>query len=155
MDDAGVSQVHLIGHSLGGVVVRYAVGRLGLAASTGSAVTIASPHRGAAVARLGRGAAAVDVRPGSALLAELSDPPADAVRWVAYYSNLDVVVPPRSARLDDPALRARNILVPDEGHLSILRAPALRYSVVAELLAAEDAAAPSAVSLGEALSLAS
>lgn len=136
MAATGADRVHLIGHSLGGVVVRYAVSRLGLSAWTGCAVTIASPHRGTAIARLGRGPAAAAVRRRSTLLAQLSaPPPEDPVRWVAYYSNLDVVVPARSARLDDPALAARNIRIPDEGHLSILRAPALLASVVGELSA--------------------
>lgn len=137
MASAGTSRVHLIGHSLGGVVVRYAVTRLGLSANAATAVTIAAPHRGTAVARLGRGPAAAGLRPGSPLLAELSDPPKDRVRWLAYYSNLDVVAPPRSARLELPALAARNILVPDEGHLSILRSARLVSSIAVELAGVE------------------
>lgn len=148
MAEAGADRVHLIGHSLGGVVVRYAVSHLGLSAWTGCAVTIAAPHRGTAVARLGRGPAAAGVRRGSTLLAQLAAPPPhDPVRWVAYYSNLDVVVPARSARLDDPALRARNIRIPDEGHVSILRAPALLASVVSELAACRTPPAGSAALL--------
>lgn len=42
---ARTSQVHLVGHSLGGVLIRYAFTRLGLAVSVGAAVTVASPHR--------------------------------------------------------------------------------------------------------------
>ncbi len=148
MADSGADRVHLIGHSLGGVVVRYAVSHLGLSPWTGCAVTIAAPHRGTALARLGRGPAAAAVRRGSTLLAQLSAaPPPDPVRWVAYYSNLDVVVPARSARLDDPALRARNIRIPDEGHVSILRAPALLGSVVGELTACRTPAAGSSAVL--------
>jgi triacylglycerol esterase/lipase EstA (alpha/beta hydrolase family) len=49
---ARTSQVHLVGHSLGGVLIRYAVARLGLADSVRTAVTVASPHHGTPVARL-------------------------------------------------------------------------------------------------------
>jgi predicted alpha/beta hydrolase family esterase len=155
MSGSGVDRVHLIGHSLGGIVVRYAVSRLGLSTSATSVVTIAAPHRGTSVARLGRGPAAAAVRRGSPLLAELAAPPPDAVRWVAYYSNLDVVVPPRSARLVEPTLWTRNILIPDEGHLSILRSPTLLNSVAAELAAAEHRWASRREFLDSRLSLAS
>src|SRR5436305_1936675 len=44
---AGSDHLHLVGHSLGGVVVRYAVQRLALAPAVRTAVTVAAPHRGA------------------------------------------------------------------------------------------------------------
>jgi triacylglycerol lipase len=121
------------------------VQRLGLADCVSTAVTIASPHSGTAVAHLGRGALAAALRPSSALLRELAATAGPSpVRWVAYYSDTDLVVPPRSARLDAPALRARNVLVPEQGHTSILWADALLDDVVGELLAAEPAVAATA-----------
>jgi len=43
------------------------------------------------------------------------------VRWVALYSNIDVLVQPcSSAMLTDPALAATNILVKDRGHIAIM-----------------------------------
>jgi hypothetical protein len=60
------------------------------------------------------------------------------VRWVAFYSNLDVLIQPApSARLRHPELRATNILVKDQGHLTIMMAPVVARSVVAQLEAAE------------------
>lgn len=137
MRDSGCPRVHLVGHSLGGVVLRWTVQQLGLAGAVGTAVTVASPHGGAPVARLARDPVVAALRPGSPLLAQLRAAPSGDVRWVAYYGNLDVVVPIRSARLDDPALGAKNVLVPDQGHISILRAPVLVRSVVENLVSDE------------------
>jgi len=56
------------------------------------------------------------------------------VRWIAYYSNLDLLVQPgRSAMLSDPVLNATNVLIKDVGHLSIMLAPSLTRSVVEQL----------------------
>jgi pimeloyl-ACP methyl ester carboxylesterase len=138
MQAAGASRVHLVGHSLGGVVLRHAVHRLGLAEHVDAAVTIAAPHRGAPVAWLGRVPVAVDLRPGSPVLAALETAArSDHVRWLALWSDRDVVVPPWSARLTAPALQADNVLVPAQGHLSILRAPALLEHVARCLAAVE------------------
>jgi hypothetical protein len=63
---------------------------------------------------------------------------AAAVRWVAFYSNLDVLIQPApSAMLRHPVLKATNILVKDQGHLTIMMAPVVARSVVAQLEAAE------------------
>jgi hypothetical protein len=83
------------------------------------------------------------VLPGSPLLTGLRrGARADGVRWVAYWSDRDLVVDPRSARLDEPALRAENVLVPDVGHLGILRAPRFLDSVTALLESGTATAEP-------------
>jgi pimeloyl-ACP methyl ester carboxylesterase len=134
----GAPRLHLVGHSLGGVVLRYAVHRLDLAQDVHTAVTIAAPHRGTPVARLGRVPVAADLRPGSALCTALElAARRDHVRWVALWSDRDVVVPPRSARLTHPALDAENVLVPSQGHLSILRSAVLLDHVSRRLVDAE------------------
>ena len=128
--EAGAERVNVVGHSLGGLVVRYALHVLGLAEYVGTAVTVATPHRGVPVARFGRGAVVTALRPSSRLLAELDAAcRPDGVRWVAYYSNSDVIVPARSARLTHPALQVDNRLIPDQGHISILRSQALLDSL--------------------------
>lgn len=143
---ADADRVHLVGYSLGGVVLRYAVQRLGLADEVGAALTVAAPHRGVPVAWLARGRVAADLRPGSRLLTELarSGCPGD-VRWTAYWSDTDLVVPPSSARLAGVLPRADDVLVPGQGHLSVLRAPALVEDIVRRLCQAEHAAAPVAL----------
>src|SRR6266540_3012081 len=69
MKATGADGVHLVGHSLGGLVARYAVQRLGLSLHARTVVTIATPHRGASLARLGPGASARRMRPDPPLLA--------------------------------------------------------------------------------------
>lgn len=134
---AGAPRVHLVGHSLGGLIVRYALAASAvLSAQTGSAVTIASPHRGVSLARIapGRCARIMHRGPRSAL------PEVDAsrpVRWLAYYSDGDRVVPPASARLDDPRYGAANLLIPGCGHLTICRDVRLIRSLVPELIRTE------------------
>jgi triacylglycerol lipase len=136
MAHTGADRVHLIGHSTGGVVNRYAVQVLGLEAAT--CISVASPHNGAPAARFGGGRTARPLRPGSDLLRRIraSSRPLPT-RFVAYYSNLDLLVPGRSAQITEPALGAVNVLVKDEGHLSILLSRRLARSIVDQLAVAE------------------
>ncbi|MGY1823248.1 esterase/lipase family protein [Geodermatophilus sp. SYSU D00079] len=131
MEQAGTDQVHLIGYSLGGVVVRYAVQELGLEPHVRTAVTVAAPHRGTVAARLGRGTVAAALAPGSRILEDLRrGARTSGVRWVSYYSDRDLLVRPRSSRLEERALGATNVLVPGVGHLGIIRSPLFLTSVV-------------------------
>jgi pimeloyl-ACP methyl ester carboxylesterase len=133
----GAPRVHLVGHSLGGLIVRYALAAsTALSSQTSGAVTIASPHRGVSLARIapGRCAQLMHRGPGSVL------PEADAarqIRWLVYYSDGDRVVPPASARLDDPRYGAANLLIPGCGHLTICRDVRLIRSLVPELIRTE------------------
>ena len=126
--------VHLIGHSLGGLIARYAVQRLELDHVTRSVITIATPHHGSPLARFGPGPAAVQLRPDSPLLHDL--PPLKAteqVRWAVIHAGADLVVPlPRI-----PEARC----MPGYGHHSILNAPELADAVVEHLAGAEPVAA--------------
>jgi hypothetical protein len=58
-------------------------------------------------------------------------------RFVAYYSNLDLIVPARRAMILEPELAATNILVKDHGHLSIMLSRRLASSIATQLGAAE------------------
>jgi hypothetical protein len=141
MSDTGSDRIHVVAHSLGGVVLRHAATMLGLDAWLGVGVTVATPHAGAFVARLGRGPVAAALRPGSPLLAAITEAECDsAVRWVSYWSNLDPVVRPWSAVLAGPSRSIVNVQIPEEGHLSILRSPVFLADVVQRLRAAEPAA---------------
>jgi pimeloyl-ACP methyl ester carboxylesterase len=130
----GGREVVLVGHSLGGVIVRHAVSLGGLDGVVRTAVTVAAPHGGCALARLGVAPAAVQLRPGSALLRRLEAVAAPGhARWITYGGGSDVVVPPSRARLRPDALAAVNVEVPDEGHLSILRSRRLARDLVGRL----------------------
>jgi pimeloyl-ACP methyl ester carboxylesterase len=134
--------VHLVGHSLGGIIARWYVQERGGDAAVDTAITVASPHQGTLAALLPFGRTAQQLRPGSWVLRRLAQTAQpSAVRWFAYYSNIDVLVQPgRSAMITAPALGATNLLVKDHGHLSILLSPRLARSIVCQLEAAEGTA---------------
>ena len=83
-------------------------------------------------------ASGLQLRPDSQVMTELrrSSRPL-STRFVAYYSNLDLLVPARRAMILEPDLEATNILVKDQGHLSIMFSRRLAQSVVDQLAAAE------------------
>ena len=139
---AGAPRIHLVGHSLGGLIVRCALASSApLSSRTASAVTIASPHRGAWLARLAPGRFAPLMHRGGCPAWPEIDAPAPA-RWLAYYADRDRVVPPATARLDDPRYGAANVLIPGAGHLTICRDVRLISSLVPELIRTETLADP-------------
>ena len=137
MDRAGTDQVHLIGHSMGGLLARWAVQVSGLHEAR-TCITVASPHGGAPLAQLGVGRTVAQMRPGSSVLRRLHAAPAPTrTRFVAYWSELDAIVPARRAQILDPRLDATNVRVPGEGHLSIMLSRRLADSITTQLAAAE------------------
>jgi triacylglycerol esterase/lipase EstA (alpha/beta hydrolase family) len=60
---AGSPTVHVIGHSLGGIVLRYAIQRQALEPHVATAITVATPHQGTRAAQFGLGGAAAVPRP--------------------------------------------------------------------------------------------
>jgi pimeloyl-ACP methyl ester carboxylesterase len=139
---SGSNYVHLIGHSLGGLIVRHAINHGNLASAANTVVTIASPHHGSALARFAPGRCSWMMHRHSPLRSPLEAPPPH-VRWLAYYSDRDRVVLPDSARLSDPNYRATNVLIPGCGHLTICRDARLIRSLVDELVRADSPWAPS------------
>jgi triacylglycerol lipase len=117
----GHERVHVVAHSMGGLVARYLVQRLGGDRRVESLVTLGTPHAGTVWAHLLPTPLVRQLRPGSALLAELAAPaPGCRTRVTALYSDLDqVVVPSAAGRCDHPDLRARNVLVHGVGHMSL------------------------------------
>jgi pimeloyl-ACP methyl ester carboxylesterase len=143
----GADRIHVIGHSLGGIIARYAVQVHGLE-GVDVCVSVASPHGGVRMARynspisrLSPFASGVQLRPDSSVMTMLRhSAQRSATRWVAYYSNLDLIVPARRAMILEPELEATNILVKDTGHLSIMLSRRLSSSIVDQLGAAEGLA---------------
>lgn len=137
-DTTGADKVHLVGHSLGGVLLRWYVQELGGDDVVHTAITIATPHAGTMTAWAGPGPTARDLRCGSDVMKRLAAGarPMDT-RWVALYTNLDVFIQPgASAMLREPALDATNVLVKDHGHLSIMVSSTVARLVTTELEAA-------------------
>jgi pimeloyl-ACP methyl ester carboxylesterase len=142
---AGSDRVHLVGHSLGGVVARYAVQLGGLDDVAATCVTVASPHQGVGVlaCRVAPSRTVRQIAEGSPLLRRLSASSRPMrTRFVAYYSNLDLLVPGHRARIVEPALQATNVLVKDEGHLSILLSRRVSVSLIEALATAERRGEP-------------
>ena len=114
---AGTPQVHLVAHSMGGLVCRAYLRAHG-AGRVARLVTIGSPHHGTAVARLGIGRCAREMTPGSPWLAALAESERGAphpltVALFSYYDNY--ITPPESSMLP----WARNEALPALGHVEM------------------------------------
>lgn len=120
-EETGYERVHVVGHSLGGLVARYYVTRMGGDSRVHTLVTLGSPHAGTHAAYLLPQRLVRQLRPGSDLMTELAAPVDRCrTRFVAYWSDLDqLIVPKRSARLDHPDLQVRNVLLRGVGHMSL------------------------------------
>jgi triacylglycerol lipase len=131
----GAPQVHVVGHSLGGLVARYYVQRLDGDARVHTLVTLGTPHRGTMTAYLLPTPMLHQLRPHSDILADLAAPsPGCATRFVALWSELDAwIVPQRNARLDHPDLLVTNYQLRDVGHLSLAVDPCVVHTVVTAL----------------------
>ncbi|MEQ3550639.1 alpha/beta fold hydrolase [Pseudonocardia nematodicida] len=120
-ETSGADRVHLVGHSLGGVIARYYVQRMGGDAVVDTLVTLGAPHSGSNLALLAPTALARQLRPGSPLLRELDEPaPGCRTRFLVVWSRMDeVIVPQRNARIRHPDLDVRELAFDDVGHLAL------------------------------------
>ena len=127
----GYDRVHVIAHSLGGLIARYYVQRLGGDERVHTLVTLGTPHEGSLHAHLLPVRLCRQLRPGSELMAELALPaPGCSTRFVAYWSDGDqVIVPHVNARLEHPDLRVHNVRIHDIGHLSLPRVHRVAHEI--------------------------
>ncbi|MEO5745799.1 MAG: alpha/beta fold hydrolase [Terracoccus sp.] len=121
VEETGYERIHVIGHSMGGLIARYYVTRLGGDEHVHTLVTLGTPHQGSYLAYLWNNSLTRQLRPGSALLTELAGPVRDCkTRFIAYSSDLDqVVVPGRFAALRHESLNVHNISLHGVGHMSL------------------------------------
>ncbi len=119
--ETGYERVHIIGHSMGGLISRYYVQRMAGDERVHTLVTLGSPHQGSLHAKLVPFPITRQLRPGSPIMSELDEPaPGCKTRMIAFWSDLDqIVVPQRNARIVHPDLRARNVFVRGVGHMSL------------------------------------
>ncbi|MFH8578411.1 alpha/beta fold hydrolase [Streptomyces zaomyceticus] len=142
----GHAEVDIVGHSLGGLIARYYVQRLGGHTRVRTLVMLGTPHSGTTVAPLADAHPLVrQMRPGSEVLRELAGPsPGCRTRFVSFWSDLDqVMVPVETARLDHPDLVVHNVRVSGIGHLALPVHPTVAAGV-REALEADGAEAPGA-----------
>lgn len=149
----GQQQVDLVGHSLGGLVGRYYVQRLGGDARVRTLVTLGTPHSGTLVAPFMDAHPLVrQMRPDSRVVSELAEPaPGCTTRCVAFWSEFDALMTPvGTARIEHPDLRVENVQVTGIGHLALPAHPA----VIAAVRRALDGPVPAAAESADAASVA-
>nr|WP_145549135.1 alpha/beta fold hydrolase [Variovorax boronicumulans] len=108
----------LVCHSMGGLAARAWLRTPGAAARVAHVVTIASPHSGTWMARLGHGKNARQMERDSHWLAQLARDETDAapVPFTCWYSNCDNVVFPVSTAARDGA---DNRFLPGQAHVAL------------------------------------
>lgn len=134
--DSGYERIHVVGHSLGGLITRYYVQRMGGDARVRTLVTLGTPHHGTELATIGKFLPLVrQLGPSSELIAELAEPaPTCRTRFIAFYSDLDqLILPSENARIGHPDLDARNVAIRGVGHLSLPNNGRIAFEIAAEL----------------------
>ncbi|CAM5441372.1 esterase/lipase family protein [Streptomyces atroolivaceus] len=128
----GHREIDIVGHSLGGLIARYYVQRLGGDRRVRTLVTLGTPHGGTAAAPLAGAHPIVrQMRSGSALIEELRRPaPGCRTRFISFWSELDrVILPVETACVDHPDLDAVNVRVTGIGHLALPVHPAVASAI--------------------------
>ncbi|MEU0942912.1 alpha/beta fold hydrolase [Streptomyces canus] len=128
----GSERVDVVGHSLGGLIARYYVQRLGGDSRVRTLVTLGTPHSGTRVAPLANAHPIVrQMRPGSEVLEELTQPaPGCRTHFVSFWSDLDHVMDPlEAACIEHEDLMAQNVRVSGIGHLALPVHPAVATGI--------------------------
>ena len=135
---SGAAHVHIVAHSMGGLVARAYLRAHGLA-RVGRVITLGTPHHGTSLASFGLGANAAQMRrhgararPESAWLAALADgETADLrARLTSIYTHHDNIVSPQSS---SELAGARNLAFGGVGHVALGRNARILDCVIAEL----------------------
>lgn len=133
----GAARVALVGHSMGGIVIRAWIARHGHDRVAG-VVTLGSPHQGTWSARFGIGRNVAQMRAGSPWLRSLeaSESPQARALFTVILTLHDNIVMPQAAQT---LAGARLHVIAGVGHMSLAQSPAVR-PVVAEALARAESA---------------
>jgi len=142
----GYERIHVIGHSLGGLIARYYVQRMGGDRHVHTLVTLGTPHQGTQLAFAAPLLPLVrQLTPNSSVIHELTEPAQDCrTRFIAFFSDIDhLVIPSRNARLDHPDLKVRNIEVRGVGHLSMPNNGRIAFTIAEALRELDPDGTPS------------
>ncbi len=125
---SGADKVHVIAHSMGGLVARRMRCLLPEVA-LGQLITIGTPHQGTLVADIGVGRAARQMRRGSTWLAELAHsesrcPPLAALNIYSLHDN--IVIPAEHARVHG----VDSLELTELGHLALIDSAAVVEAVI-------------------------
>ncbi len=131
----GTDKVHLVGHSLGGVVIALAVADSRLTGRVDTVITLGSPFGGSPWAGVLPFTEIVrELRAGSPLLRRLASTPVpDGVRWLSLAAALDIVVP--GMRALPSHAQVETITFDGVGHLGMLVSRQVIGCIAAELCA--------------------
>ncbi|MDP8255470.1 MAG: alpha/beta fold hydrolase [Candidatus Alcyoniella australis] len=129
----GEDQVDVVAHSLGGLITRYAIQRLGMDGHVRKLITLATPHQGSYTAEYADTVQTRQLRPGNPLLKDLNSD--DWSRYstplICICSDRDVYVVPNEL-MRHP--QGENLFVPNLAHTQYLISPAV-FRLVAQSLA--------------------
>jgi triacylglycerol lipase len=123
----------LVGHSMGGLLIRSWLAQHSDELALGhEVITIGSPHHGTVLARLGLSTAALQMRPGSDFLHDLTERETTERRrrLTCYWSVCDNIVFPASHAT---LAGAKNLAVPDRPHVGLAYAPEIFEDVLGRL----------------------
>jgi triacylglycerol lipase len=134
--DSGYEQIHIVGHSLGGLIARYYIQRMDGHRRVHTCVTLGSPHQGTALARVGKIVPLVrQLAPDSDLITELTLPaPQCTTRFLAFYSDIDhLILPHWNATIVHPDLNSTNVAIHGIGHMSMPNNGRIAFQIAATL----------------------
>ena len=127
----GQAKLILVCHSMGGLAARHYLARRG-PARVAKLITVASPHAGTALATLGLGSNARQMRRDSDFITDLArgeSGRAPCATTSIYSAHDNLVSPQDTSRL----AWARNIALPGLGHIAILSSPRMHHILLEEL----------------------
>jgi triacylglycerol lipase len=133
------AEVHIVAHSMGGLVSRYYLQELGGAKKCKTLITLATPHHGTNAAYCYPGTGAIQMRPGSEFLQNLEKTSnrLQGIRILSYRTPLDLIILPSTSSHWDLAENHR-IWVP--AHPLVMHAPRVQREIIATLQSATSAA---------------
>jgi triacylglycerol esterase/lipase EstA (alpha/beta hydrolase family) len=128
----GADRVDLVAHSLGGIIARYYLERLGGSSHVAHLITIGTPHRGTLLARFGLVPSGREMAADSVLFDQIGPLRAsEEVRYTSIWSTHDaIIVPPASSSI---APAGEDVVFHGLGHLSLLTSKAVARVVEEKL----------------------
>lgn len=135
VEETGYERIHVVAHSLGGVIARYYVTRLGGDERVHTLVTLGSPHSGTLLAHVAPTPLGRQLRPASPLMKELHQPaPGCRTRVVAFWSDTDeAIIPAVNASLVQEGVATTNIRLRGVGHISLPILPSVVHRIARSL----------------------
>ena len=140
----GADKVHLVGHSLGGVVIAQAIADRRLEGRVDTVITLGSPFGGSPWAGVLPFVEIVRaLRPGSPVLRRVAAAPMPAgVRWLSVTASLDIIVP--GLRSVPSHAQVETIMFDGVGHLGLLLSRQVIGCIAAALCAQKPVTAAEA-----------